>query len=425
MKKWIRNIVAGIISVAVAGISLALPEMVHATSTDVPKLTAYIGISARTESAWGPGEMNGISPTLTGDGSYSASVTFSEGSESIELLMIEVENLNLYDFAPEGASADAYGMPDGCTVGFTVDSIEIKRSSGGTDTIEYTGPSVGAYRASDDGCTLRMNILNTWGNDVADINGDLSAIGGVASGDTLIVNFTITGIDSFVDTALVEGTLSLGNSTIEYVPGKTTYTATLPLTCDIEADAIGIGILPSEEITMITASDGVLEYKDGLYWYSNAFETAVARRETIDTFTFMVSLTDEEIAALDSGETITIPIDLTKKNASGNTSAYISETCYGSAVGVSNGTITIVGYEEHILGDIDGDGEVTPIDAHDVLVAYSNESLTGESGLLYTETIAGDVNEDGAVDPTDAYYILVYYAQEQVGLAPTWKSVIG
>ncbi len=196
--KIAKKITALLAAAAVAGVSVAtMATAVSADEEGNAPLTAYLCASIGAESAWGPGEMSGVSPTLTGDGQYTVSVTCAEGSESIELLLIEVENLNLYDFAPDNAAADAYGMPAGCTVGFTVDSIQIERAIGGTDAIAYNGPSDGAYRASDDGATLRMNILNTWGNGVADIDGDLSSVGGMAAGDTLSVTFTITGIDEY------------------------------------------------------------------------------------------------------------------------------------------------------------------------------------------------------------------------------------
>ncbi len=62
------------------------------------------------------------------------------------------------------------------------------------------------------------------------------------------------------------GTLMLEDATIDYVPGTTTYKVMLPLTCDVEATAVGIGILTSEEVVSLSRqSDGTLQYSEGLY----------------------------------------------------------------------------------------------------------------------------------------------------------------
>lgn len=81
---------------------------------------------------------------------------------------------------------------------------------------------------------------------------------------------------------------------------------------------------------------------------------------------------------------------------------------------------------ELMLGDTDGDGEITVSDAQNVLAAYV-ESLTnnGESSLTDAQKAACDVDGDGEITVADAQYILIYYTENQVAGNPvTWEELI-
>lgn len=54
--------------------------------------------------------------------------------------------------------------------------------------IPYTGPTAGVLATDNDGVSLRVNILNTWGNDFRDIDENTSVV------DYIKVNFTVSGI---------------------------------------------------------------------------------------------------------------------------------------------------------------------------------------------------------------------------------------
>ncbi len=97
-------------------------------------------------------------------------------------------------------------------------------------------------------------------------------------------------------------------------------------------------------------------------------------------------------------------------------------TIYGYTESTAHDYATTYGYKfipldgELALGDIDGDGEITAIDAQYVLVAYaaSNVDESGSTGLSDVEFAAADVDGDGVVTAIDAHYILVYYATSNI-----------
>lgn len=162
--------------------------------TDKGPYGAYLCLQAGGDSQWKPGDLGGAECEFSTDGSYSVSATMANGSGTVELMLLET-NMNAYSYAPEGASCKDGSLPDGCTVSIKIDSIEVKQTSGSSYTIDYSGPSDGALRLSDNGSTVRVNILNQWTKPkVADINSDLSAKGGLAAGDVVTVNFTVSGI---------------------------------------------------------------------------------------------------------------------------------------------------------------------------------------------------------------------------------------
>ena len=128
-------------------------------STDKGPYGAYLCLQAGGDSQWKPGDLGGEECEFSTDGSYSVSATMANGSGTVELMLLET-NLNAYSYAPEEASCKDGSLPDGCTVSIKIDSIEVKQTSGSSYTIDYNGPSNGALRLSDNGSSVRVNILN-------------------------------------------------------------------------------------------------------------------------------------------------------------------------------------------------------------------------------------------------------------------------
>lgn len=66
--------------------------------------------------------------------------------------------------------------------------------------------------------------------------------------------------------------------------------------------------------------------------------------------------------------------------------------------------------EGYSLGDVNSDGQVSAIDASDVLACYSAVSAGGKSAFTASQQTAADVNNDGIIDASDASTILAYYS---------------
>lgn len=109
---------------------------------------------------------------ITGNGQYTVSYTMPEdgGAEQIDLILVQT---NILDES----------------VTLTVDSITV-----GDTSVAYYGASDGAFvMEGTDG--LRVNIYNTWGNDVTDIDNAVEVPGGA----TVSVTFTVAGLASDAD----------------------------------------------------------------------------------------------------------------------------------------------------------------------------------------------------------------------------------
>lgn len=189
--------------------------------------SAYLCLQAGADTQCKPGDLGGAECEFSTNGSYSVSATMKNGSDKVELMTLET-NLNAYSYAPVKASCKEGSLPDGCTVSIKIDSIEVKQTSGSSYTIDYKGPSDGALRLSDNDSTVRVNILNQWTDPkVADIEKNLSAKGGLAAGDVVTVNFTVSGIAGGGNGGGEDGTTA---TTGGETPGNTTTTTAVTTT---------------------------------------------------------------------------------------------------------------------------------------------------------------------------------------------------
>ncbi len=89
-------------------------------------------------------------------------------------------------------------------------------------------------------------------------------------------------------------------------------------------------------------------------------------------------------------------------------------------------TVTQNPVKDNLLGDFDGDGEISIEDAQKVLNAYAEAVAGNDPKLTDAQKAAADVNKDGTVDVTDAQFILMYYVENSVSGNPTaWEQIIG
>lgn len=192
----LRNILAAAAACSVAVASMALTALsVSAESYG----TAYLCISAGTDSAWKAGDLGGATADIVGNGQYTVSVELNNPTGSVELLLIQTD-INVYNFG----SMDGL---EGSGLNIAIDSIK----ADGND-VAYTGPSDGALATGDDGTSLRMNILNTWGNSVS----DMSSATAVES--TMEVTFTVSGLPEdapVADTATEAATEAVDGEAID------------------------------------------------------------------------------------------------------------------------------------------------------------------------------------------------------------------
>ena len=65
---------------------------------------------------------------------------------------------------------------------------------------------------------------------------------------------------------------------------------------------------------------------------------------------------------------------------------------------------------DYSLGDVNSDGQVSAIDASDILAYYSTVSAGGEPALVSSQKTAADVNNDDIIDASDASTVLAYYS---------------
>ena len=239
--KLMKKIMAAVAASAVAVLSFAsLTASADLKARDEAPYNAFLAIQAGGDSKWVSStddpaviaDKNNITEateaTITGDGSYSVDITMVNGSETIEAMILST-NINAYSFAPEGASTPTGGLPEGCTAKVEIDSIEVQHVGGGSTPLAYAGPSEGALRTADDGTSIRVNIMNVWTqpkvNDIG--TGDhVSPDGGLAAGDKVVVNFTVSGISNGGNG---EGTTApsdnSGNNTLLPLPLQTAVTA--------------------------------------------------------------------------------------------------------------------------------------------------------------------------------------------------------
>ena len=225
--KMMKKMMAAIAAAAVAALSVtSLVVSADLQAREEAPYTAFLALQAGGDKKWvsetddpklvaQKNNTTGTEATITGDGSYSVDVVMVNGSETIEAMILSTD-INAWSFAPEGASCPSGSLPEGCTASITIDSVEVQHVGGGSTPLAYTSGQEGALRTADDGNSIRVNILNVWTEPKVNSLGtgeNVAPEGGLAAGDKVVVNFTVSGI-------------SAGGGTAETDPESTTTTTT-------------------------------------------------------------------------------------------------------------------------------------------------------------------------------------------------------
>lgn len=187
MRKF-KKVLAGILAGTLV-LSNAVPVLAAQDASALPDGTAYLNIS---NSDWQPFDAEWVNAEITGDGSYTVSMTAAEAQNLAQFNALEVVN-----------GEEVLGT--GAVI--TVDSIELNG-----EEIELQGPS---YTCSADGLgvTTRVNLYNEWntpdatataGDDkhadcrvaegnVADATACLWTAEQLTGVTSIVVNFTVSG----------------------------------------------------------------------------------------------------------------------------------------------------------------------------------------------------------------------------------------
>ncbi len=235
----IKRFAAVLAATAVASVSMISGMVASAalTARDDGPYIAYLAFQAGTDmkqvsekdNAILVKEKNNITGTeaaITDDGRYSVDVTMGNGSGTIETMILET-NINAYAFAPEGTTAANGSLPNGCTASIVIDSIEIQRVDGSTvSPVAYAGETSSALCTAEDNTSIRLNILNQAATPkVNALSGgaNYAPDGGLAAGDKVVVNFTVSGISAATTTTT--STASTSGTTTPIATATTTTVA--------------------------------------------------------------------------------------------------------------------------------------------------------------------------------------------------------
>ena len=200
--KFMKKIAAVVAATAVATVSMVAASIsVSADGKSEPPYTAWIATSMGKNQMWNAGDWEDKNANITGDGVYTVSATVPEdgGSETVEFLSLETD-INVYAFVAEGGDYKTEG-----TLKLEIKKIWVGHFDGSETEIAYNGPGDKAYCTRDDGSSARMNILNERGGGVKMTNDiDKNIPGGIAAGETINIQFAVSGINAGGGTATTD-----------------------------------------------------------------------------------------------------------------------------------------------------------------------------------------------------------------------------
>lgn len=202
----LKKIAAAVAAAAVTSVSVCSFAVSAIDPVEDPPYTAFISISAGAHQQWEPGDLEGESASITGDGSYRTSVVIPDGSGTIELLILDT-NINAFAFVEK----DKDPLTEG-TAKIKIDSIMVERTDGTSTEIPFTLDDT-SFRLADNGTALRYSFLDQWtaGTKVACM--DTNVPGGIGDGDSVVINFTVSGINAGGGTATTDDGSSSNDNT--------------------------------------------------------------------------------------------------------------------------------------------------------------------------------------------------------------------
>ena len=177
-----------------------MKKFVTAVMSCAVAVAACAGMSVSAEkadsySAWLVGTIGGSQvwekadaqvTTITGNGSYTVDWKLDQGSDSVSCLILKTD-INLYDYAPENTAPEK--LLEESSAKIVIDSVSVDGAP-----ISYK-MSDAAFTVDDDGSTIRVNLMNEWGQKVNIY--DVPANTNIA--ESISVSFTVSGLDQDAD----------------------------------------------------------------------------------------------------------------------------------------------------------------------------------------------------------------------------------
>ncbi len=367
------------------------------TPSGTPPYSAYLGVETPAETQTTIGDMGGEVYVFNEDGQYRTSVTFSVGVTRLDYLALKT-TIDATAFA-----TDRNAPLETCSVELTPVRVELRRSSDiAYRTLDFD-PELTAMMLDENGalCCLLYD---------ADVQ-SFAITGGIAQGDSLRVTFTVSGLETWGEGNYVADDITYyyrvrDDGTIE-ITHCTNCTATT-LTIPSKIDGYTVTSIGEQAFADCDTLTDVLIPRTVVSIGSRAFADCVAL--------LSVTIMNPDCSIADAADTFSNDGDI----YTGIIASYADSTAATYAENWNRFFVSI----GTALGDVDGDGSVTPIDARLILIAYATEQTGRVADLTDAQKLIADVDASGKIDAVDAHYVLVYYATEQVRQEVTWDMVL-
>ena len=165
-------------------IAFAACAVMSVSAEKADTYSAWLGGTIGCNQIWAKADAEVAS--ITGNGSYTVNWKLDQGSDSVSCLILKTD-INLYDYAPEDVTAEK--LLDESSAKIVIDSVSVDGAP-----ISYK-MSDGAFTVDDDGSTIRVNLMNEWGQKVNIY--DVPAKTNIA--ESISVSFTVSGLDQDAD----------------------------------------------------------------------------------------------------------------------------------------------------------------------------------------------------------------------------------
>lgn len=136
--------------------------------------------------------------------------------------------------------------------------------------------------------------------------------------------------------------------------------------------------------------------------------------ETLDSGDLLIILYSMDLKTFKDGELLRIPVTVGNSTTNATGQLYTVRTATVSGEDAVSHTCTDVPFDviTYMLGDVNGDGNVTPSDA--IMILYDYFEVEQQN----FHAIAADVNHDDNISPADAIEVLYMYFNADQDKAP-------